>query len=198
LTTRHRRCALILFGAVAAFALAVDQITKYLAVTELEGRPSVRLFGGLLYLSLLRNSGAAFSMGTSVTFVFPLIAIGVIGVIIWMTLRLRSVPWAIGLGLALGGALGNLADRLFRSPGPFVGHVVDMVSVFAPDGERFPVFNAADSALFCGVLLLVLMELTGRHRDGSRASGADVQPPGLHSAARTERFPRGPPRLHRR
>jgi hypothetical protein len=78
------------------------------------------------------------------------------------------VPWAIALGLVLGGALGNLGDRLFRAPGPFQGHVVDMISLFAPYGEQFAVFNIADSCLTVGVVLAVLLELTGRQRDGSR------------------------------
>jgi len=167
-TTPQRRRALILFVAVAGFVVAVDQVAKLVAVSHLEGQPSRRLLGGLVYLSLLRNSGAAFSMGESVTFVFPLIAFGVLAVIIWMARKLASVPWAIGLGLAFGGAVGNLVDRLFRSPGVFRGHVVDMISVFGPDGQYFPVFNGADSALCCGVALLVLLELTGRRRDGSR------------------------------
>jgi len=69
----------------------------------------------------------------------------------------------------LGGALGNLIDRLFRAPGPFRGHVVDMISLFAPYAEKFAVFNVADSCLSVGVTLAVLLELTGRQRDGSRA-----------------------------
>jgi signal peptidase II len=86
-----------------------------------------------------------------------------------MARKLRSVPWAIALGLVLGGALGNLSDRLFRAPGPFRGHVVDMISVFAPYGERFAVFNIADSCLTVGVVLAVLLELIGLQRDGTRA-----------------------------
>ena len=132
----------------------------------------MRILGGLVYLSLVRNGGAAFSLGSGYTWVFPLITLAVIGWIGWMTRRLRSVPWAVSLGLVLGGALGNLGDRLFRAPGPFLGHVVDMVSVFAPDGERFPVFNIADSCLTVGVVLAVLLELTGRQRDGSRATSS--------------------------
>ena len=71
--------------------------------------------------------------------------------------------------LPLGGALGNLGDRVFRAPGPFVGHVVDFVSVFDDAGRVFPVFNVADSALTIGLGLALLLELTGRRRDGTRA-----------------------------
>ena len=77
----------------------------------------------------------------------------------------------MALGLVLGGALGNLTDRLFRAPGPFIGHVIDFISVFDPGGRVFPVFNAADSALCTGVALAILLELTGRRRDGGQAVG---------------------------
>ncbi|MGC5330930.1 signal peptidase II [Micromonospora sp. DT62] len=165
--TPHRRAAATLFG-LALTVLAADAATKHLALGALEDREPVRLLGGAVYLSLTRNSGAAWSIGADYTWVFPLITLGVVGWIVWMALRLRSLPWGISLGLVLGGALGNFADRVFRAPGWFVGHVVDMVSVFAPYGRVFPVFNLADSALVCGVLLALLLELTGRQRDGSR------------------------------
>jgi len=167
------RYARILFGTVALAVLVIDQLTKHLAVVRLEESEPVRLLGGAVYLTLVRNSGAAFSFGTGYTFVFPTITIVVIGWICWMARRLGSGLWALALGLVLGGALGNLGDRLFRSPGPFFGHVVDMVSVFHPAGQVFPVFNAADSALSVGVVLAVLLELTGRRRDGTRATDED-------------------------
>ena len=149
--------------------MVTDQVTKQLSVANLDPREPVRLFGGLIYLSLTRNGGAAFSLGRNYTFVFPLITIVVIGWIGWMALKLRSVPWAVSLGLVLGGAIGNLGDRLFRTPGFLHGHVVDMISAFAPDGEKFAIFNVADSCLSIGVILAVLLELTGRKRAGGRA-----------------------------
>jgi signal peptidase II len=151
--------------------LLADAATKHVALAALEDRGPVRLLGGAVYLSLTRNSGAAFSLGSDHTWVFPIITAVVVTWIAWMAVRLRSLPWAVALGLVLGGALGNLADRVFRAPGLFVGHVVDMVSVFGPHGEYFPVFNLADSSLVCGVCLAVLLELTGRQRDGSRVPG---------------------------
>ncbi len=72
----------------------------------------------------------------------------------------------------LGGALGNLGDRLFRAPGPMRGHVVDFISLFSSDGSHFAIFNMADTALSCGVALALLLELLGRHRDGTRAQAA--------------------------
>ncbi|MBM2614559.1 signal peptidase II [Actinoplanes sp. LDG1-06] len=151
-------------GAVAVLAVALDQLVKELSTNGLNTGEPVRILGGLVYLSLWRNSGAAWSVGAGHTWVFPLIAIAVCGWIGWMALRLRSTPWAVALGLVLGGTLGNLLDRLFRDPGPFRGHVVDMISVFGPDAQYFPVFNVADSCLFAGVVLAVLLELTGRPR----------------------------------
>jgi signal peptidase II len=162
--------AVAVLALTAAVAVTTDQVTKYLATEQLDPAEPVRLLGGLIYLSLVRNGGAAFSLGSGYTWVFPVITLGVIGWIGWLTRRLRSVPWAISLGLVLGGALGNLGDRLFRAPGPFLGHVVDMISAFAPYGQRFAVFNVADSCLCVGVCLAVALELTGRQRDGSRST----------------------------
>lgn len=163
--------AVAVLAAVAVVVYVVDQVTKYLAVSDLTDRDPVRLLGGAVYLVLTRNSGAAFSLGGGYTFIFPIVAFGVAGWIIWMARRLASLPWAVALGLVLGGALGNLTDRLFRAPGPFLGHVVDFISVFDPVGRVFPVFNAADSALCVGVGLAILLELTGRRRDGGQAVG---------------------------
>ncbi|MFG1882152.1 signal peptidase II [Micromonospora sp. NPDC049102] len=168
---KARPRAVAILAGVALVALLADLVTKHLALAGLTDREPVRILGGLIYLSLTRNSGAAWSIGADYTWVFPLITIGVVGWIVWMALRLRSLPWAISLGLVLGGALGNLTDRIFRAPAPFHGHVVDMISVFGPYGEYFPVFNLADSSLVCGVVLAVLLELTGRQRDGRRAGG---------------------------
>ncbi|SCG63420.1 signal peptidase II [Micromonospora inositola] len=166
--TPRRRAVGALLG-VALVALLADLVTKQWALTALTGRPPLGLLDGTVYLTLTRNSGAAWSIGSGHTWVFPLITLGVIGWIAWMAARLRSVPWAVSLGLVLGGALGNLTDRIFRAPGHFVGHVVDMISLFDPYGQVWPVFNLADSSLVCGVLLAVLLELTGRQRDGRRA-----------------------------
>jgi signal peptidase II len=171
-----------LLGGTAVLAVILDQVVKELSTNNLvEGEP-VEILGGLVYLSLLRNSGAAFSLGSGYTWVFPLVTLAVVTWIAIMARKLRSLPWALALGLVLGGALGNLGDRLFRAPGVFRGHVVDMISVFGPYGEHFAVFNIADSCLTVGVVLAVLLELTGRQRDGSRipsrrkaAEAADAQ-----------------------
>lgn len=151
----------VLFG-VAALAYALDVVSKTLVVHHLENRPSVRLLGDYLQLEAVRNSGAAFGMGQGMTIVFTLIALVVIGVIARLARRLYSLPWAIALGLLLGGALGNLTDRIFRSPGAFQGAVVDFV---AP--KDFAVFNLADSAIVCGGILIVWLSFRGLDPDGS-------------------------------
>jgi signal peptidase II len=161
-------------GALALVTLAavgLDLVAKQAVLTNLSDGHAVRLLGGVLYFDLTRNGGAAFSIGTGVTFIFPIIAVLVLGVIIYLARRLRSMPWAVAMGLITGGAVGNLLDRLFRAPGPLRGHVVDFISVFGPNGQYFPIFNVADSALFCGVVLAIVLEFTGRRRDLSRAEG---------------------------
>ena len=162
------RIALVVLGVTAVLAVIVDQVVKELSTKNLvEGEP-VRVLFGAIWLSLLRNSGAAFSLGSDYTWVFPLVTVVVVTWIVIMARRLRSVPWALALGLVLGGALGNLGDRLFRAPGFMHGHVVDMFSLFGPYGQYFAVFNIADACLSVGVVLAVILELTGRQRDGTR------------------------------
>jgi len=163
-----------LLAVIAALVLVADIATKTIAVAQLEGRDPVSVFGGLVYLQLLRNPGAAFSLATGYTWILSIVAIAVVVVIVRVARRLRSTGWAIALGLVLGGALGNLIDRIFRAPGPLRGHVVDMVSPFAPDGRVFAVFNLADAAITCGGVLLVLLALFGRELDGPRDRTKDA------------------------
>jgi signal peptidase II len=158
---RPRRIRLLL--AVAAGIFGADLVTKTIVVATLSDRAPVRLLGGLLTLRVLRNSGAAFSIGTSMTAVFTLIAVVVIVSILRTARRLRSLAWAVTLGLLLGGATGNLGDRLFRSPGPLRGHVVDWIEL-----PHWPVFNVADSAIVCGGILAVLIAARGIRLDGAR------------------------------
>ena len=110
---------------VAGVVLALDVVTKVLAVKLLPPGQPVSIIGDTVTWTLVRNSGAAFSMATGYTWVLTLIATGVVVGIFWMGRRLVSPWWAVGLGLILGGATGNLVDRFFRAPGPLRGHVVD-------------------------------------------------------------------------
>jgi signal peptidase II len=165
---RPRRIG-ILVG-TALLVLTLDIVTKVTVVATLSDRSPIRLLGGFLTLLVSRNPGAAFSIGTSMTVVFSAIAVGVIAVILRTSRRIRSVPWAVALGLLLGGATGNLTDRIFRYPGLFRGYVVDWIEV-----PHWPVFNLADSAIVCGGVLAVLLSIRGLRLDGDLAS-ADPEP----------------------
>ena len=137
---------------VAGIVLGLDLTSKIVAVRTLSNRTSVDLLGGFLTLRLTRNAGAAFSIGVGMTVVFTTVAVIVIFAILRTSRRLYSLPWAIALGGLLGGALGNLTDRIFRSPGVFRGHVVDFIEL-----PNWPVFNLADSAIVgAGILMFVL------------------------------------------
>lgn len=164
-----RRRGVLLLAGIATALLGLDLATKVAAVALLEHRPPVPVIDGFFWLSVLRNPGAAWSMATGHTWVLTLVAVVVVGAIVRIARRLASTGWAVGLGLVLGGALGNLVDRFFRAPGPMRGHVVDMLAFFAPDGSGFPVFNLADSGIVCGGILLVLLALRGVEIDGTRA-----------------------------
>ena len=156
-----------LLAAIAATVVVLDLVSKIIIVATVQPNQPVRLLGGLVYLSLIRNPGAAFSLATGMTWLLALVAIGVVVVIVRMAPRLRSTPWAVSLGLVLGGAIGNLIDRIFRAPGFLQGHVVDFVSVFGPNAEYFPVFNVADSAITIGGISLVVTALLGIDFDGT-------------------------------
>jgi lipoprotein signal peptidase len=157
---KHRRSGVLV--ATAVLVLAADVISKVLVVDKLANRPPVRLLDGFLTLDYTRNPGAAFSIGTGATLIFAIVAIAVIAVILRTSRRLFSRPWAVVLGLLLGGATGNLIDRLVRSPGVMRGYVVDWIQL-----PHFAVFNLADSAITVGGALAVLLALTGHQMDGS-------------------------------
>ncbi len=154
--------------AVAALVYAADVISKVIVVATLKENAPVRVIGSLLQLDYLRNPGAAFSLGADgYTVVFTLIAAAVIVAILRMARTLASRRWAVALGLLLGGALGNLTDRIARSPGPLRGWVVDFIQL-----PHWPVFNLADSAICCGGALMVLLTVMGLHPDGQVDRGS--------------------------
>jgi lipoprotein signal peptidase len=159
--------------AVAIAVLALDIASKQIVVATLSDR-RIRLLGGLLTLLESRNPGAAFSLGgSSETIVFTAIAVGVVIFIVRAARRIYSPAWAVALGLLLGGATGNLADRIFRSPGIFRGWVVDWIEL-----PHWPVFNLADSAITCGGVLMVLLAIFGHGIEGrAGAAGDHAVPP---------------------
>ncbi|WP_281166951.1 signal peptidase II [Corynebacterium caspium] len=153
----------------------IDQGLKILVLRNLAVGEILYIFGDWFKLRLLFNPGAAFSTGTSVTWLFTTIQLSFVVVAIVISKRLND-PWsAVGLGLIAGGALGNLVDRLTRPPGFFIGHVVDYISV-----GNFAIFNFADAAITCGVVIFLIgMWVQERQQkelaESSKADIADIE-----------------------
>ncbi len=148
---------------VAAFVITADAISKAIAVAHIREDTYIHLIGSLLMLTLTRNGGAAFNLGgTGMTIVFTAIAASVIAYILRAARNLRSTAWAITLGLLLGGASGNLIDRIFRAPGFLRGDVIDWIEL-----PHWPVFNVADSSIVCAGVLVVLLSMRGIRLDGT-------------------------------
>jgi len=162
---RSRRPLFVVLG-VAAGVVVLDQLTKWWVQQVIPGRPPIEVLGEWLQITYTRNPGAAFSMGGSFTVILSVVALTVAVVIVRMASRLGSIAWAVALGGILGGALGSLTDRVFREPGLFRGHVVDWIAV-----PHYPVFNIADSAIFCSAALMIYLSLRGVGLDGSRPAG---------------------------
>jgi signal peptidase II len=159
------RRRLPLLVAVASVIVIADAVSKLLVVDHLAGRAPVVVIPSVLDLELTRNAGAAFGFAAGATIIFTGVALAVVVFIIRAARRLASVGWAWALGLLLGGAIGNLGDRLFRAPGPLRGHVVDWIHL-----HHWPVFNLADSAIVIGGLLTVVLSMRGIRLDGTRVS----------------------------
>jgi signal peptidase II len=164
---RRARPALVaaLLG-IAAVVVLLDQLAKAWAAGALADGRTVDLVGSLVQLRLFRNSGAAFSMATGTTWLFTVIATVVSVVIVRVSRRLGSPWWALALGLLLGGAVGNLLDRLFREPGFARGHVVDFI-----DLPHLFVFNLADASITVAAVLIALLGLRGLSIEGGIEGG---------------------------
>jgi signal peptidase II len=147
--------------------LGIDQATKALAVDRLGDGADVRVVGALLQLHLTRNAGAAFSTGTQFTILLSCLAVAATVVVGVIALRARTPIWALALGLLLAGITGNLADRLFRPPGPLRGEVIDFLML-----PHWPVFNVADICITVAAALIVLQAFRGIRLDGSREERA--------------------------
>jgi signal peptidase II len=140
--------------AIAWAVWLLDFATKSWALNSLDSRNPVKLLGDFLQLTLYKNSGAAFSLAQGATTIFTFFAISVVAVIAFYSIKITSFGWSIVLGLALGGILGNLSDRIFRAPGYFVGHVIDWIQL-----PNWPVFNLADSAIVVAATLAVILSI---------------------------------------
>ena len=158
-------------GVLAAFVLAADQLTKWWAESALDvNAPTIPIVGDLLGIRLIYNPGAALSIASGYTWILTIVVTVVVVFIVRAIGRLGSRGWAVALGLLLGGAVGNLVDRLVREPGFARGHVVDFI-----DYAGFFVGNVADIAVVSAAVLIAWMSLRGIGLDGKRHTD-DAQP----------------------
>ena len=141
----------VLLLTVAASVLVLDQLTKHWALDELADGHIVDVIWTIRF-RLAFNTGAAFSSGTGFGKFIGLAAIAIVLVLIWTSRSVGSRMGTVAVGLVLGGAVGNLLDRVFRSPGFGRGAVIDFV-----DLRWWPVFNVADAAITIGCVVLVLV-----------------------------------------
>jgi signal peptidase II len=151
------------FAAVGLLVLGLDQLTKVLALQHLTPGEPVNVIGTFLKFNLIRNSGAAFSLGAGYTPVIATIQITVAIGVIYLSRKLGSAGWAVAFGFLFGGAVGNIVDRIFREPSPFHGHVVDFLQT-----PHWAIFNVADMAVTSAACLLVIQTLRGVRLDGTR------------------------------
>ena len=149
--------------ACAVLGLGIDQLTKWRVESTMTLGQVIDVLPPVLRWHYILNPGAAFSIGTNHTWVFTIIMVAVCAFLVYLMLKVRSASWAVALGLVLGGALGNLTDRLFRAPSFGQGHVVDFIAL-----PNFAIFNIADSCVVCGVILVCLLTLRGVGLDGKR------------------------------
>ena len=132
----------------------IDLATKSWALANLDSRNPVKIIGSFLQLTLIKNSGAAFSFAEGATVLFTIFACVVVAAISYFAPKITSKGWSVVLGLALGGILGNLSDRIFREPGFFTGHVIDWIEL-----PNWPVFNIADSAIVVAAAIAVFLSI---------------------------------------
>lgn len=154
-----------MLAAIAVAVFAADQAIKQLVVTNMREGEVIDVIDGVLQWYFVRNSGAAFSMASGQTWLLTIVALAVIVTVIVISRKIHSARWAAVLGLVLGGALGNLFDRLFREPGFFRGHVVDFISTpwLIP-----AIYNIADIAIVVGMICFVLLTILDVRLDGTR------------------------------
>jgi signal peptidase II len=163
--------ALAILGVVALCVYLADQIAKLLVVQNLYEGQQIQVLGQLLQFHFVKNAGAAFSIGEGSTWIFSIVGVGVLGFVIWYAPRIRSVAWAVLFGLLLGGLLGNLTDRLFRTPGFGVGHVVDFLQI-----PLLPaIFNLADVAIVSSMALFLILTIRGIGLDGKSAAEVEEE-----------------------
>ena len=151
-----------LFLGIGTFLVFIDQLTKEIAIAQLS---SVPVIGELLRFRLVYNDAAAFSLGVGQTWVLAIIAIFAVLALLWFGPKAKNLTWTLIAALVLGGAAGNLVDRLTRAPGFLNGHVVDFISI----PFNFPIFNLADTFLVIGVSLAMIRTVMGDQVGGTVA-----------------------------
>ncbi len=163
--TKKRSRALIVLALIALGIYALDQISKILVVDMMTEGQIVRVLGDVLQLHFVRNPGAAFSLASGSTWIFSIIAAGVVVFIVWFARRIRSFTWAVVFGLLLGGVLGNLTDRLLREPGFGLGHVIDFLSTpwLLP-----AIYNVADMSIVSSMVIFMILTIRNIGLDGER------------------------------
>ena len=152
----------VAFAGPAAAVLIADQLAKAAAISNLTPGVSVPFLGNVVRLYLVFNNSAAFSMGFGITWIFTLLSSLAAVALVVYALRLRSTLWLVLTGVALGGVLGNLTDRLFRAPGFPSGEVVDFIQI----PFNFAIFNIADSAICVVAGIVVVLVARGRKIGG--------------------------------
>lgn len=165
---RRRGVYLLVMAGCGLFAYLLDQLTKLWVVQTMTEGQMIEVFPPVLSWHFIRNSGAAFSIGEDVTWIFTIIQALVPLIVFWLSRRLGSIWWSIAFGLLAGGALGNLTDRLFREPSFGVGHVVDFIAF-----PNFAIFNIADSAVVGAVILICILTFKGIGLDGAPAEHSE-------------------------
>ena len=148
---------------VGALVYGVDRVTKLVAERHLAGRAPITLIPGVLDLRYTTNSGGAFGILGSAPWVFFTATVAVGALIVVTAWRARAPAVEVGLGLILGGAVGNLTDRILHASRPG-GQVTDFIHL-----HHWPVFNAADSAIVVGAIVVAIAG--SRHRDRAPAEG---------------------------
>lgn len=172
----------VLIAGLALLGYGLDQLTKWLAIEHLDPANPPSFLGGLVKLRLIFNPGAAFSLGSNATIVFTIISIvAFIAVSGFVAPRVRGRLHSVIVGFLLAGIAGNLTDRLFRAPGPFVGHVVDFISL-----PRFAIFNVADMFITSAAVLLVIASIFHRDEPAAEPSADEQQ----GATDQTEEVPR--------
>jgi signal peptidase II len=156
------RARTFLFLGIGVFLVFLDQLTKELAIAALSDGSVMPVIGDILRFRLAYNDAAAFSLGVGQTWVLAIIACCAVLALLWFGPKAKNITWTIIAGLVLGGAAGNLVDRLTRAPGFLNGHVVDFISI----PFNFPIFNLADTFLVVGVSLAMLRTLMGDELGG--------------------------------